>query len=572
MNIRPVLLGLILLLLPFSAALQAREAQAPVPPRQAAIASANAYATDAGLEVLAQGGNAFDAAVAVSATLGLVEPESSGIGGGGLMLLHLADGDRDVFVDARERAPLAATRDMYLDASGQVRPKSSIDGPLAAAIPGLPAGLAHLSEKYGRVPLSVSLAPAIRLARKGWVMNAKTAQVLPWRSEVLAQSPGARELFLRKGKPVEAGQVLKNPDYARTLERLARDGREGFYAGPLARRLVDGVRGAGGIWTLEDLAQYRAVEREPLRFSHRGFQLVTAPPPSSGGVALAEILNVLSGYDYPAMAQGERTHLVVEAMRRAYRDRAQFLGDPDFVDVPLARMMSLDFAAGLRASIHPHKATPSSLLPPVGPARERPDTTHFSIIDTEGNLAAVTQTVNLTFGNAFAVPGTGFVLNNEMDDFSAAPGVPNAFGLIGDEANEIAPGKRPLSSMTPTFLSDGERTAAIGTPGGSRIITMVLLGLMDLMDGGGAQAAADRPRYHHQYVPDAILAEPGALPGDVVAQLESMGHTVKIADSTWGNMQVVLWNRRSGEVEAGSDRRWKAVGKGALGAPAAIYR
>ncbi len=354
MNIRPVLLGLILLLLPFSAALQAREAQAPVPPRQAAIASANAYATDAGLEVLAQGGNAFDAAVAVSATLGLVEPESSGIGGGGLMLLHLADGDRDVFVDARERAPLAATRDMYLDASGQVRPKSSIDGPLAAAIPGLPAGLAHLSEKYGRVPLSVSLAPAIRLARKGWVMTAKPAQVLPWRSEVLAQSPGARELFLRTGKPVEAGQVLKNPDYARTLERLARDGREGFYAGSLARRLVDGVRGAGGIWTLEDLAQYRAVEREPLRFSHRGFQLVTAPPPSSGGVALAEILNVLSGYDYPAMAQGERTHLVVEAMRRAYRDRAQFLGDPDFVDVPLARMMSLDFAAGLRASIHPH--------------------------------------------------------------------------------------------------------------------------------------------------------------------------------------------------------------------------
>lgn len=572
MNIRPVLLGLILLLLPFSAALQAREAQAPVPPRQAAIASANAYATDAGLEVLAQGGNAFDAAVAVSATLGLVEPESSGIGGGGLMLLHLADGDRDVFIDARERAPLAATRDMYLDASGQVRPKSSIDGPLAAAIPGLPAGLAHLSGKYGRVPLSVSLAPAIRLARKGWVMNAKTAQVLPWRSEVLAQSPGARELFLRKGKPVEAGQVLKNPDYARTLERLARDGREGFYAGSLARRLVDGVRGAGGIWTLEDLAQYRVVEREPLRFSHRGFQLVTAPPPSSGGVALAEILNVLSGYDYPVMAQGERIHLVVEAMRRAYRDRAQFLGDPDFVDVPLARMMSLDFAAGLRASIHPHKATPSSLLPPVGPARERPDTTHFSIIDTEGNLAAVTQTVNLTFGNAFAVPGTGFVLNNEMDDFSAAPGVPNAFGLIGDEANEIAPGKRPLSSMTPTFISDGERTAAIGTPGGSRIITMVLLGLMELMDGGGAQAAADRPRYHHQYLPDAILAEPGALPGDVVAQLESMGHTVRVADSTWGNMQVVLWNRRSGEVEAGSDRRWKAVGKGALGAPAAIYR
>ena len=572
MIFRSVLFGLIFFLLPVSAALQARELQAPVPPRQGAIASANAYATDAGMEVLAQGGNAFDAAVAVSATLGLVEPESSGIGGGGLMLLHLADGGRDVFVDARERAPLAATRDMYLDTSGQVRAKSSIDGPLAAAIPGLPAGLVHLSEKYGRVPLSVSLAPAIRLARKGWVMNAKTARVLPWRTEVLSRSPGARELFLRKGKPIEAGQMMKNPDYARTLERLARDGREGFYGGPMAHRLVDGVRGAGGIWTLEDLDQYRVVEREPLRFSHRGFRLVTAPPPSSGGVALAEMLNVLSGYDYPAMGPGDRIHLVVEAMRRAYRDRAQFLGDPDFVEVPVARMMSPDFAAGLRASIHPHRATPSRLLPPVGAASGRPDTTHFSIIDTDGNLAAVTQTVNLTFGNAFAVPRTGFVLNNEMDDFSAAPGVPNAFGLIGDEANEIAPGKRPLSSMTPTFITDGERTAAIGTPGGSRIITMVLLGLMELMDGGSAQAAADLPRYHHQYLPDAILAEPGALPGDVVAQLESMGHTVKVADSTWGNMQVVLWNRRNGDVETGSDGRWKGIGKGAVGAPAAIYR
>jgi len=572
MPFRPAVLGLFLLFLSASATLQARQMQAQTLPRQAAIASANAYATDAGLEVLSRGGNAFDAAVAVSATLGLVEPESSGLGGGGLMLLHLADGDREVFIDARERAPLAATRDMYLDENGQVRPKSSVDGPLAAAIPGLPEGLAHLSGRYGKVPLSVSLEPAIRLAREGWVMNAKTAQVLPWRSEVLFRSPGARALFSRNGKPVEAGQVLKNPDYARTLERLAREGRDGFYAGRMARRLVDGVRRAGGIWTLEDLAQYRVVEREPLRFTHRGFRLVTAPPPSSGGVALAEILNILSGYDYPTLRPAVRIHLVVEAMRRAYRDRAQFLGDPDFVDVPLARMMSPDFAAGLRASIHPHRATPSRLLPPVGPAQERPDTTHFSIVDTEGNLIAVTQTVNLTFGNAFVVPGTGFVLNNEMDDFSAAPGVPNAFGLIGDKANEIAPGKRPLSSMTPTFLSDGERTAAIGTPGGSRIITMVLLGLMDLMDGGSAQAAADRPRYHHQYLPDEIQIEPGALAGDVVAELESMGHAVKESDSTWGNMQVVLWNRRSGEVEAGSDGRWKSVGKGAVGAPAAIYR
>lgn len=558
------------------APLQAREAPAEtsalVAPRQAAIASASHYATDAGLEVLAKGGNAFDAAVAVSATLGLVEPESSGLGGGGLMLLHLADGEREVFIDARERAPLAATRDMYLDADGKVRPRSSIDGPLAAAIPGLPAALAHLSEKYGQVPLSVSLAPAIRLAREGWVMNEKTARMLPWRRDLLAQSPGARALFFRGGEPVAAGQRLKNPDYARTLERLARDGRDGFYAGPLARRLVDGVRRAGGIWALEDFAQYRVVEREPLRIEHRGFRLVTAPPPSSGGVALAQMLNVLSGYDYPAMGDVERTHLLAETMRRAYRDRAEFLGDPDFVDVPVARMLSQDYAAGLRASIHPARATPSDLLPPVGQSPARPDTTHFSIVDAQGNLAAVTQTVNLSFGNAFAVPGTGFVLNNEMDDFSAAPGVPNAFGLIGDAANEIAPGKRPLSSMTPTFLIGEDRIAAIGTPGGSRIITMVLLGLMELMDGGSAQAAADRPRIHHQYVPDVLLAEEGALTAEQIAALEAMGHAVKVADSTWGNTQVVVWNRRSGEVEAGSDGRWKSVGKGALGAPAAIYR
>lgn len=554
------------------APLQARETPTPVQPQQAAIASASGYATDAGLEVLAKGGNAFDAAVAVSATLGLVEPESSGLGGGGLMLLHLAGEQREVFVDARERAPLEATRDMYLDENGEVRPRSSIDGPLAAGIPGLPAGLVHLSEKYGRVPLSVSLAPAIRLARDGWEMNAKTAGMLPWRQELMAQSPGAKALFFRGDTPVTAGQKMKNPDYAQTLERMVREGRDGFYAGKLARQLVDGVRSAGGIWSLEDLAQYKVVEREPLRIEHRGYQLVTAPPPSSGGIALAEIFNILSGYDYPAMAPVERIHLIVESMRRAYRDRSEYLGDPDFVEVPVERMLSMDYAAGLRASIHPSRATPSDLLPPVGKRTERPETTHFSVVDMQGNVIAVTQTVNLSFGNAFAVKGTGFLLNNEMDDFAIAPGVPNAFGLIGDVANEVAPGKRPLSSMSPTFLIGHGKFAAIGTPGGSRIITMVLLGLMEMMDGNGAQAAADRPRFHHQYVPDELLVEEGALTSEQVAALEKMGHTVKVAKSTWGNMQVVLWNRQSGEVEAGSDYRWKEIGKGAVSAPAAIYR
>lgn len=565
-------LGFALVLLVAFSPLQARDEHVWQAPRQAAIASANSYATDAGLEVLANGGNAFDAAIAVSATLGLVEPESSGLGGGGLMLLHLATDGRDVFIDARERAPLAATRDMYLDEDGKVRPRSSIDGPLAAGIPGLPAGLAHLSEKYGQVPLSVALAPAIRLARKGWVMNAKTADMLPWRSEVMLRSVGAKDLFFRGGKPVAAGQTMKNPDYAATLERLAREGHDGFYAGPLARRLADGVKKAGGIWSLEDFTQYKVVEREPLRIEHRGFSLVTAPPPSSGGVALAEMFNILSGWDYPALAPVERIHLMVEAMRRAYRDRGEYLGDPDFVTVPVERMLSQDYAAGLRAGIHPSRATPSDMLPPVGRKPERPDTTHFSILDTAGNVIAVTQTVNLSFGNGFVVPGTGFLLNNEMDDFSAAPGVPNAFGLVGDAANEIAPGKRPLSSMSPTFLVGDGRFAAIGTPGGSRIITMVMLGLMELMDGGSAQTAVDRPRFHHQYLPDVILVEEGAITPEQVTALEAMGHSVKLSDSTWGNMQAVLWNQRTGEAQAGSDGRWKTVGKGALSAPAAIYR
>ncbi|NLB14063.1 MAG: gamma-glutamyltransferase [Gammaproteobacteria bacterium] len=572
MKLRPLLV-LFLGLLLAAPLTHARQGSEPVLPRQAAIATANAYATDAGLEVLANGGNAFDAAIAVSATLGLVEPESSGIGGGGFMLLRRGKDGREVFVDARERAPLAATRDMYRDEEGKVRPRSTIDGALAAAIPGTPAGLVHLSEHYGRVPLSVSLAPAIRLARKGWVLSEKTAQMLPWRSEVLARSSGARELFFRGGEPVKAGDTLKNPDYARTLERIARHGRDGFYAGPLAQRLVDGVQKAGGIWSLEDLAQYQVIEREPLRIEHRGYTLVTAPLPSSGGIALGQMLNILSGYDYPAMAPVDRMHLVVEAMRRAYRDRAQFLGDPDFVEVPVQRMLSLDYAAGLRASIHPGRAMPSELLPPVGQQDARPDTTHFSIVDVEGNLIAVTQTVNLTFGNAFVVPGTGFVLNNEMDDFAAAPGVPNAFGLIGDAANAVEPGKRPLSSMSPTFLRGGDRIAALGTPGGSRIITMVMLGLMELMDGKGAQETADRPRYHHQFVPDVITLEPGWLDEAQIQQLRDRGHEVRVADSTWGNMQVVLWDQRSGEVQAGSDRRWKSVGKAATGdEPALIYR
>ena len=536
-----------------------------VAPLRPAIATSNAQATDAGMEVLAAGGNAFDAAVAVSAMLGLVEPESSGIGGGGFFLLHLASENRVVFVDARERAPLASSADMFLDKDRNPIPKGSIDGPLAAAIPGLPAGLVHISRKYGRLPLARSLAPAIRLAREGWTFSRKNAEMMAWRVQALSNDPGSAGVFLPGGQVPKVGQKMFNPDYARTLELLAAHGEKGFYAGRYASQLVAGVRAGGGIWSETDLASYQVVEREPLRIQHRGFEIITAPPPSSGGIALAEVLNILDGYRYTDLQPFQRTHLTIESMRRAYRDRAIYLGDPDFVEVPVAMLMSADYAAGLRASIHPHRATPSDLLPGVGESIERDDTTHFSLLDTDGNLVAVTQTVNLPYGNAFVVPGTGFLLNNEMDDFSIKTGVPNAFGLVGQDANAIAPGKRPLSSMSPSFVISDERVGILGTPGGSRIISMVLLGILHLMDGGGAQSTADLPRIHHQYLPDVVSIEEGALSVEAQADLRERGYQLETGRDTWGNMQVVVWNRLTGAVEAGADGRWKDVGKGSTG-------
>ena len=566
------MIRLLLVLLLLAPAVSAEAPRRGERPAQAAIASANAYATDAGLEVLAQGGNAFDAAVAVSATLGLVEPESSGLGGGAFMLLRTAEDGRDVFVDARERAPLAATRDMFLDEKGEPVRTRSVNGALAAAIPGVPAGLEHLAKRYGRLPLSKSLAPAIRLAREGWTFGPKNSSMLGVRRDVLAGNEAAAALFLVDGQVPAIGTRMRNEDYARTLELIARHGADGFYRGEQAARLVAGVRAAGGIWSEQDLAQYRVVEREPIRIRHRGFEIITAPPPSSGGVALATILHILEGYDYPQLGRVPRLHLTVEAMRRAYRDRAVYLGDPDFVQVPVPLLTSREYAAGLRAGIHPERATPSAMLPSATLSPAGTDTSHFSIVDGQGNLVAVTQSVNLPYGNAMVVPGTGFLLNNEMDDFSVKPGVPNAYGLVGEDANAIAPGKRPLSSMTPTFLVGKDRIAALGTPGGSRIVTMVLLGLFELMDGQDAQAVAQLPRYHHQYLPDVLSAEPDAFSDAEVAALRARGHDVQVADRTWGNMNLVLWHRDTGAVEAGADPRWKGVGKGAASEQGSIYR
>lgn len=557
--------GFLALMLAALASLPPRAIAAEVPPAMpakpsgAVIASAHRLATEAGYRVLGEGGNAFDAAIAVSATLGLVEPESSGIGGGGFFLLRRASDGHLVFVDARERAPMAATRDLFLDADGEPIPERSVNGPLAAAIPGLPAGLVHLAERYGRLPLERSLAPAIELAERGWPWGAKNQTMIGWRLKVLEADRGARALFLPGGKPPAVGTPMRNPDYARTLRRLAREGFDGFYRGETARRLVDGVRRAGGIWTLEDLAGYQVVEREPLRFTYRGAEIVTAPPPSSGGVALAQTLGILSGYDLAALGEAGRVHAIVEAMRRAYRDRAIYLGDPDHVEVPVALLTHPAYAAGLRAGISLERATPSDLLPGISARPGSDQTTHFSIIDADGNLAAVTQTVNLPFGNGMVIPGTGFVLNNEMDDFSVKPGVPNAFGLIGEDANAVAPGKRPLSSMTPTFVLAPDRVTVLGTPGGSRIISMVLLGILGVLDGQGAADVAAAPRFHHQYLPDTLSAEPGALAPEVVEALKAKGHTVSPGERTWGNMQVASWWLADGRVEAGFDPRWKSA-------------
>jgi gamma-glutamyltranspeptidase / glutathione hydrolase len=530
-------------------------------PPAAAIASAHPLATEAGHEVLQVGGNAFDAAVAVTAALAVVEPYSSGLGGGGFWLLHRARDGFETMIDGRERAPLAAHRDMYLDEQGQVIENLSVNGPLAAGIPGTPAALAHLAKEYGKLPLEVSLAPAIRLAEEGFPVEAHYQEMAEFRLDVLRAHDESAQIFLRDGQVPETGALIRQPDLAETLRWIAKAGHQGFYGGSLARRLVEGMRAAGGIWRLEDLAQYEIVEREPLRGHYRGMDVVSAPPPSSGGVVLIEALNILAGYDLQAMDAATRTHVVVEAMRRAYRDRAEYLGDPDFVQMPLQMLMDPTYAAGLRASIRLDHATPSRLLPGiVKQTAEAADTTHFSILDARGNRVAATVTINYPFGSGFTVPGTGVLLNDEMDDFSVKPGSPNVYGLVGAEANAIAPGKRMLSSMTPTFLDDGERMAVVGTPGGSRIITMVLLATLEFIDGGDAQAMVARPRYHHQYLPDEIQFEPGAIEPHVQKRLRAMGHVLNEQDETYGNMQVVIRDKKAGDVNAASDPRGIGTG------------
>ncbi|MGA8278872.1 MAG: gamma-glutamyltransferase [Rhodanobacteraceae bacterium] len=524
-------------------------------PGHAAIASAHTLATAAGFEVLTKGGNAFDAAVAVASTLAVVEPQSSGLGGGGFFLLHRASDGRDVMLDARETAPAAVDAKQYLDAAGKLDRDKTLNGPLSAGIPGEPAALVWLAGHYGKLSLKQSLAPAIRIARDGFQPDARFLRELGYRKEIMRRYPAAAALFLPDGKVPEAGWTFKDPDLAHTLEALAANGNDAFYRGVFAARLVDGVRAAGGNWSLKDLAGYAAKERAPIAFDYRDWHIVTASPPSSGGIALAEMFNILSGYDLAGLNRVHRVHLMIEAMRRAYRDRAEYLGDPDYVDMPIALLTSPQYAAGLRASILPDKATPSNLLPGYLVSPDGTHTTHFSIIDVGGNMVSATQTVNIPFGSCLEVAGTGFVLNDEMDDFALEPGVPNVYGLVGNDANAPKPGHRPLSSMTPTFVIGKDRVGVIGTPGGSRIITMVFEAVLGFIDGELPQRIVDAKRFHHQYLPDVVSAEPGTFSPAELKSLADMGYTVNQGERRWGFMNVVSWNRKTNQLHAASDPR-----------------
>ncbi|MDP1665229.1 MAG: gamma-glutamyltransferase [Methylobacter sp.] len=523
---------------------------------KAAIASAHPLATAAGFEILDKGGNVFDAAVAVSATLAVVEPSGSGLGGGGYWLLHREQDGFETMIDGREKAPLAAHQAMYLDRAGKVIPRLSLDGALAAAIPGLPAALVHLSEKYGRLPLAESLKPAIRAAKTGFAIGERYRKLLKFRAEVIKKHPQTARIFLPGDNIPKAYSILRQPDLANTLKQLAESGREGFYGGEIADKLVAGVNKAGGIWTKQDLAAYQVVEREPVKGSYRGIKITSAAPSSSGGIVLIESLNILSGYDLKQIDELTRKHLIVEAMRRAYHDRTLYMGDSDFIDIPVRRLLNDDYAAGLRSSLRSDKALPSAMLSgEIQPQPEGINTTHFSIIDEDGNRVAATLSINFPFGAGLVADGTGVLLNDQMDDFTGLPGAMNGYGLVGGVANAIAPGKRMLSSMAPTFLDDGYNVAALGTPGGSRIISMVLLAALDFAKGHEPDSWVQVPRFHHQFMPDVVEYEKGAMTANELIGLAAMGHQLKEARYSYGDMQAVQWNKTTHQLTAASDRR-----------------
>lgn len=500
--------------------------------RHAMVVTRELHATEAALGVLQAGGNAVDAAIAAGFVLAVTHPAAGNLGGGGFLLLRLADGG-SAFVDFRERAPLGASRDMYLDAEGKPT-RESLTGWRAAAAPGTVRGLELAHRKWGTKPWAELLAPAIRLASEGFPVSYGLARSLR-QAKVLAEFPESRRIFLREGRYYEPGEKLVQPELARTLERLAREGGRDFYEGETARRLAAEMKRHGGLITLEDLQRYEAVERTPLRGFYKGWEILTAPPPSSGGVGLLQMLAMLeaSGYEKAGAGSAAAIHYVSEVMRRYYADRSRWLGDPDFARVPLRGLLDPAYVAARRRTIDPDRATPSEVLGPgEPPGAESSETTHYSIVDAQGNAVAVTYTLNGSYGCGVTVPGLGFLLNNEMDDFAVKPGAPNYYGLIQGEINAIAPGKRPLSSMTPTMvLRDGRLAMVLGSPGGPRIITTVLQVFLNVADFGmDLWSAVARPRFHHQWKPDRIVVEPGFSP-DTLALLRARGHRIEEARS-----------------------------------------
>lgn len=533
----------------------------PLRARHGMVGSTEIHASQAGLDVMKKGGNAIDAAVAVGFALAVVHPQAGNIGGGGLMVIRFADG-KSTTIDYREMAPGKATRDMFLDAAGNPVVERSLVGPLASGVPGSVAGLAYAQKKYGKLPLADVMAPAIKLAEDGFDVSQALERSLSSASarKLLGRFPeSARVFYKANGDPYAEGEIFKQPDLAKTLRLIATKGPDAFYRGPIADLIAAEMTRSGGLITKEDLASYKPVEREPVTGTYRGYDVISMPPVSSGGIILIELLNILEGFplkDYGPNSS-KSMHLIAEAERRVYADRSEWLGDPAFFKVPSRGLTSKAYADSLRKSINPDKATPSSEVKPGKPGDfESTQTTHYSVIDGDGTAVSTTTTINGGYGNGQVVTGAGFLLNNEMDDFSVKPGAPNMFGLLGGVANAVEAGKRPLSSMTPTIVAkDNKPFLIVGSPGGSRIITTTLQVILNVIDYGmNVQEAVDAPRFHHQWYPDEIRIERQGFPADVVQALEARGHKVT-TQGDMGDVHAILIDPKTGLRYGASDPR-----------------
>ena len=524
-----------------------------------AVVTSNALATEAGEKILAEGGNAYDAATTISAMLSVVEPFASGLGGGAFWLIYDAKSNKYKMLDARETAPLQSHKNMYLDENENIIKNISTLGPLSAGIPGIPAVLSYVNDKYGSKKLSTLLAPAYKAAINGFPVNERYLKGANYKKEWLKKYKETEAIFLDKGEVPQKGWILKQADLARTIKKIMKDGHKSFYTGSFAKKMVESVQSNGGIWTEEDLNRYKVLEREPVRSTYKGISIIAPGLPSSGGLVLSNALNILAGYELDKLSLTAQKHLIIESLRRAYYERAIKMGDPDFMDNSLEFLLTPSYAAKQRESININYATDNQTLEFADPPYQGQgnDTTHFSVIDKFGNRVAVTQSINFWFGSAFVPKGTGVLLNNEMDDFSIKPGTENGYGLIGYDANAVEPGKRMLSSMTPTFLESERGFVILGTPGGSRIISMILLATLEWINGGDAKSMVSLPRFHHQYHPDYVLYEEEAFMSSEIDELESMGHTFKKSNRQFGNMQIIMWEHENNKIEIASDPRGK---------------